>query len=225
MGPIARPGARRSAYGRLSCKAVTRRQTACWSRWRPATGFTIWNPGGGGSTTCYSESVYRRPDAGCEPDPATPSTPTTPAPGSSFADPVPLGQAATTGGWSVVVTGYDRNPATYFAGCEPAVGAQVVMVTVQATRTGSDPGRLNSYDFKLAGPSGSISGSLTDGSPAYQLGNCQEGLPAFPTWPRDDVYLGGVVSATGWTQVPAAEASQVQLRVYVGSDPVYFSVN
>ena len=161
------------------------------------------------------------------PTPTPIATPTpVPTAGATRANPVPLGQSARAGDWTLTVTGIsaDAWPAIQAANMyndPPAAGQQFFMIAVAATYMGSSSDRLDS------GLTLRAVGGLNVG---YTTFNNSCGVLPEPNLDMNDpeVFTGGTVSgnAACWA-ISASDASSLVMyfEPFLSGDTVWFALH
>jgi hypothetical protein len=160
------------------------------------------------------------------PPPAPSPTPVpTPTAGATRANPIPLGQSARAGDWTLTVTGIsaDAWPAIQAANMyndPPAAGQQFFMIAVAATYMGTGSGHLNSGMVMRA------VGGLNVG---YTTFNNHCGVLPEPNlyWNDPEVFTGGSVSgnAACWAiSTPDASSLVMYFEPFLSGDTVWFAL-
>jgi hypothetical protein len=142
------------------------------------------------------------------------------APGSTSANPIPLGQAVTfKDGWVVKVVSATLDATAQIiaipGNSPPPPGAQYAMVNFSATYTGGGSSAFDEYGSRFE----------AIGVHNYSYSPCYERLPPPVLDPYDPVYSGQTVGGNVCYQIASNDAASLQLRSYVsGGGYVWFGL-
>lgn len=166
-----------------------------------------------------------RPLSPSPPAPPPPPPAPPPPPGSSRENPVPLGQAAAVGGWTIAVTAVYPNATAQVLAANPfndppTVGNQFFMIGVTATYKGPGSSRLDSgFSMRAVGASGIV----------YTTFNNSCGVLPEPNLQLDDpeVFTGGSVSgnAACW-EIQSSDADSLAMfyQPFLSDERTWFAL-